>query len=57
VSCNRGEGRGQNTKLQWETEFKIAKVTNILRLTDTDFTRNMKGKQIFHYFRVSTQVF
>jgi hypothetical protein len=29
--------------LQWETKSKIAKVANILRLTDTDFTKN-EGK-------------
>jgi hypothetical protein len=27
-----------------KTELKVAKVANILRLTNTDFTRNMKGK-------------
>jgi hypothetical protein len=30
--------------LQWGTKSKIAKVTNILRLTDTDFTKKYEGK-------------
>jgi hypothetical protein len=32
VNHNREQGQGQDTKSQWGTESKIAKVANILRL-------------------------
>jgi hypothetical protein len=47
VNHNREQGQGRDTKSQWGTELKIAKVANILRLTDTDFTKIWRENEFF----------